>query len=385
MKKNVFKLATAILICCVFSACKADEHPFSAVSENMMNYVQSIQNESGLKNDEDYFKDFFKKQKSLCAELEGKTIPVEIEKGLGFELLSDKANIGIGLGEAIVSIPIIFDLKVVDANIASKNLMSLLYNDDNEVVYANSLEDFNPDIDIENLFKEELVVEEVDSGPRSLYEVGDILHQKTEINIHPACAQQFVNASKLVIVEYDSDVIHAIQKKNEEAVEVLKKMFDVQEDNELVLGNGKLGLLQIGQSISGLPKSVSGLYDKYFYKKEVHEDDMDGPWTEEYVLFTKKGSEILRTDVSNNQIVSIRLLEGSTFIKTEDGFYVGYSARELFKKKRMEWSTYYMGEVFATSGRYTYYISSEDLIQADIPERVDQIKPDAKVISIEYK
>ena len=42
-----------------------------------------------------------------------------------------------------------------------------------------------------------------------------------------------------------------------------------------VLGNGKLGPIQIGKSISQLPKSVTGLYDKFVYKKEVHESDME--------------------------------------------------------------------------------------------------------------
>ena len=41
-----------------------------------------------------------------------------------------------------------------------------------------------------------------------------------------------------------------------------------------VLGNGKLGPIQIGKSISQLLKSVTGLYDKFVYKKEVHESDM---------------------------------------------------------------------------------------------------------------
>ena len=42
-----------------------------------------------------------------------------------------------------------------------------------------------------------------------------------------------------------------------------------------VLGNGKLGPIQIGKSISQLPKSVTGLYDKFVYKKEVDESDME--------------------------------------------------------------------------------------------------------------
>ena len=47
-----------------------------------------------------------------------------------------------------------------------------------------------------------------------------------------------------------------------------------QASNAFVLGNGKLGPIQIGKSISQLPKSVTGLYDKFVYKKEVHESDM---------------------------------------------------------------------------------------------------------------
>ena len=81
-----------------------------------------------------------------------------------------------------------------------------------------------------------------------------------------------------------------------------------------------------------LPQSVKGLYDKFDHKTIEHEDEMDGPWTEDYYLFTKDGKEIFRVNIFEGKVFSIRLLSGATFIKTPDGFSVGSSARKLFKE-----------------------------------------------------
>lgn len=158
-----------------------------------------------------------------------------------------------------------------------------------------------------------------------------------------------------------------------------------QASNAFVLGNGKLGPIQIGKSISQLPKSVTGLYDKFVYKKEVHESDMEDNWTEEYYLFTKGGKTIIRTDVEGKKITSIVLEGASSFIKTAEGLYVGYSAQELFKKKRMEWETYYEGTTFATNGHYTYYVNSDDVPNTDIPSKASDFKPSAKIMRIVYR
>lgn len=152
------------------------------------------------------------------------------------------------------------------------------------------------------------------------------------------------------------------------------------------LTNGKLGPIQAGQRFANIPVTYAGLYDKYAYKKIEHESDMEDNWTEEYYQFTKGGKNVFRVEIGEGKkIVGITLQEGSSsIVKTQEGFYVGYSARTLFTKKRMEWETYYEGTSFATSGHYTYHINTDDVIGNEYPTSVNQIKPNAKVCMIVY-
>ena len=160
---------------------------------------------------------------------------------------------------------------------------------------------------------------------------------------------------------------------------------DVIATQEFVLGNGKLGPLSLGQSIATLPKSVPGLYEKYTYHKEKYEDDMDGEGVNEYILFIKGGKKIINANIENGKIESFWVKEGASFIKTIDGFHIGSSARELFRKKPMQWETYFMGEVFGTSGGYTYNVNSDDVINKDVPERAEDFKQNAVISSIVYR
>lgn len=153
---------------------------------------------------------------------------------------------------------------------------------------------------------------------------------------------------------------------------------------EFILDNGKLGPIEVGMKRNNLPASVPGLYDKAEYKKET-KADMDGEWTEEYMLFYKDGKEIIRSYIEDNVIQTICLQEGSSFIKTSDGFYVGYPARDLFQQKKMEWGNYFMGEVFASSGHYTYYVNSDYLTNTDIPTKASDFQPAATLTRIEYR
>ena len=151
-----------------------------------------------------------------------------------------------------------------------------------------------------------------------------------------------------------------------------------------VLGNGKLGPLFIGQAVSALPKSVPGLYDRYVVKKESFADE-DGEWEETFCHFYKGGKLIFKAGVSDSkQIASFTLEKGSEFIKTTEGFHVGYSARDLFTRKPMEWETWYQGTTFARSGQWEYRILSDDLINADIPTKPSDIKATGKILTITH-
>jgi len=155
-------------------------------------------------------------------------------------------------------------------------------------------------------------------------------------------------------------------------------------DAEFVLGDGKLGPLAIGQTVESLPQSVDGLYDSYKYDQQVIENEMEGSWTEEWVYFYKGGKEIFKSFAENKTIGSFVLEEGSSFISTTEGYYVGYSARELFGKKRLNWETWYMGTAFARDGHWEYHIPTEGLEAADFPSKLDDIKPSATISQIVY-
>lgn len=154
-----------------------------------------------------------------------------------------------------------------------------------------------------------------------------------------------------------------------------------------ILKDKKLGPVTIGKPVGNLPKAVDGLYDNFKYEKIEHDDDMDGPWTEEYYLFTLKGKEIFRVNIDEGVVYNICALIGSgNIIKTPDGYHVGYSAREFFKKKPLQWYTYFTNEVYADVSDYTYVVSSDDIIgNVDVPKKLEHFKTTAKIQSIIYK
>ena len=164
--------------------------------------------------DEAHFDSFYKKQEKLCRGLEGKTIDIEIEEGLGFEIVGQRGTIRRVTGESTISIPIEIKLKVADAELAYKSsLMGLVYDNQN-IVYANSLRDISNnvsgDYDYEAVELDEIEFQQAFSNP---YKIGDIVQKEMIISINPFLAQQFVNASKVVVTKEDYDKLSTIRKK----------------------------------------------------------------------------------------------------------------------------------------------------------------------------
>ncbi len=401
--KKLSYLSIICVIVLLFLGCdngKVETHPFDALSENMVGYVQSLISNPQLKNDESHFKKFFDRQKELCNKLKGGTILVEIDKGLGLELVSSEGEIGKGTGESTISVPINIDLKVTDADIVYEiinDLMVLACDEKDEAIYIGYL---GAEKDLENGFLDNDTIEEVSDNinvdRKNPYKAGEVLHKGVDINIEPFIAQQFINVSKLVIKKYDSAKKTEIEEKNKAFAEEIKakltgkafatnSLIDDAKDEEFILDKGKLGPIEIGKKIDDLPNSVNGLYDKFDYKKEVHESDMEDDWTEEYYVFSKDGIGIFNTAVEGHKITSIVLLAGASFIKTSDGFCIGSPAQELFKAKKMQWENYYEGDVFASSGHYTYFVNSDDVINTDIPEKASDFKSSAKINTIIYR
>lgn len=147
--------------------------------------------------------------------------------------------------------------------------------------------------------------------------------------------------------------------------------------------NGTLGPLRLGQTVASLPKSVEGLYDNFKYTSEYVENEMDDfAETVEWCTFYKNGKEIFKSYAEDKKLQSFILEEGSSFIKTSEGYYVGYPARTLFNKKRLQWENYYEGSAFARNGRWEYHIDDEGLNGVEIPRRATDVKQNAKISMI---
>ena len=104
--------------------------------------------------------------------------------------------------------------------------------------------------------------------------------------------------------------------------------------------------------------------------------------TVEWCTFYKNGKEIFKSYAEGKKLQSFILEEGSSFIKTSEGYYVGYPARTLFNKKRLQWENYYEGSAFARNGRWEYHIDDEGLNGVEIPRRATDVKQNAKISMI---
>ena len=124
-----------------------------------------------------------------------------------------------------------------------------------------------------------------------------------------------VQATEYEIIDENED------ESLNESVEAVKQTEPIMLDY-----SGKLGPIQVGQKYSDLPESYSGLYDKSYY----HESSKTEDYKWGYSLFMKDGHEVFRLDIRNDIIEAISLSEYSSYIKTSDGFFVGYPARGLF-------------------------------------------------------
>lgn len=368
MKRNVLTMMAAILLVVGLTACGEGNKPFKEYVDYYYESAKEIMENPEMLGDTSKIKAINDKLDKLLNELNEKTIEVEIEGDLGFELLSDRGTIEhVYIGGGVFRFSIVADAKKTGKGPGT--YMGVLFDDKGNELYAQTIDDKNKNGNVKFDYY---------------------------VSVNKLGLFFFGEATKLVIMKMNAERRDHIMKINNERVrkiiarlngEVVVDEDEADESNDasVIFSYGKLGPVEVGKAMPSLPASVEGLYDNFGHKKEEHEDDMDGAWTEEYYLFTKDGKEVFRANIYEGKVNSIRLLSGSSFIKTPDGISVGSSARVLFNKVPMEWGTYYEGETFGTNGHFTYYVSSDDLIQTDIPQKADHFKPDAKVVGIVYQ
>ena len=367
MKKNVLSIMAAALLIVGLTACGDGNKPFKEYVDYTFESTKEIVENPDILKDKDKIKSMKDKLDKLLSELNEKTIKVEIEDGLGFELLSDEGKIkNARMDGGLFVYTITADAKKVGNGPGT--FMGVICDEKGSELYAQT-------IDVK--YKE---------NSNALFEY--------YVSVKEAGLFFFGEAAKLVIMKMDAQKRDGIIKINNKRIDnIIAKLKGekVEEDSNTeaedggIVFYGKLESIEVGKPMPSLPQSVKGLYDKFDHKTIEHEDEMDGPWTEDYYLFTKDSKEIFRANIFEGKVFSIRLLSGATFIKTPDGFSVGSSARKLFKEVPMEWQNYFDGEAFGTNGRYSYYVNSNDLIKTDIPHKVEHFKQDAKITGIVYQ
>ena len=349
MNKNLTKLMAIAQICMGLLACGDNGAKTFDTIYNMIDEAQRLYKNEGLQQVREYESDFWTKhpQKSL-------SFAVEVEDGIPLEIHEFWFE---GTYSNILNNEIRIATIAKRTNDEAIGNISLIFYKEDTPIHATRL-DSNP----------------IGNGEIALW--GNFIFDIKDGRI-PSYEKNFnrIIVTRRIVEQWE------VNKSKKQFVDETKTVVD---GNHFILEKNKLGPIHKGQCVDSLPQSFEGLYDKYEQKKEVHEDDMDGEWVEEYIEFYKNGRVILTTGIDKGQISSFMLREGSDFITTPDGISVGFSAREFFEKFQLNWENYFEGTVFAKKGGYTYYINAEDLIQTDIPHKTDDFAPEAKVISIRY-
>ena len=235
MRKFICSLLSAI-VCMGLTACGGvEKHPFKDVSENFRSYVDKVIEDPSLIKDEGVFKSYKEKEMSLCKDLCGKCITVEIADGLGLEVKSQMGEIGEGqsrLDGDNISFPINFELKVTNADAAFENindLMAVFYDDDMNVIYLqHPLEDEKPlkvetkDIDeldtIPLISMDDATFNSGSSESENPYKTGDVIKKGISIYLEGIEIQLIENVTKIVIKKYDNDEYNIFRKEFREKV-----------------------------------------------------------------------------------------------------------------------------------------------------------------------
>ena len=221
MKKIFLTMMAAALLVVGLTACGGkDKYPFKDLADLYSDLYLLSQNDPDAFNDMDKVKSYESKVESLCKELYGKSIEAVAEEGLGIELKSNEAEIGEGYTHGDnIHIPMNFDLKITDADLALINLndlMAVLYDDEDKPVYvttyikeALSLEkEVVRPVDTDSIVEiiDSVIAVEADGMPEEKvnpYKNGQVLNKGIDVGLESLEILLLAKATKLVIEKWD--------------------------------------------------------------------------------------------------------------------------------------------------------------------------------------
>ena len=187
--------------------------------------------------------------------------------------------------------------------------------------------------------------------------------------------------------------------KKEEIKDYFSAKYMMLTWNTYYVEDGKLGPVRVGMSYTDLPKSEPCLYDKFEYKKELIENEMEGDYEVESCTFFNDGKEYFSAELEEGKVTSIVLDENSKDLRTIEDYHVGYDLLNLYQtwvrgssgypvvkdiRESLNWENYYEGEVFVTIGRYTFYVPS-DKTYKEFPRTRHDFKAGATISRIVCK
>lgn len=223
MKKIFLTMMAAALLVVGLTACGGkDKYPFEDLASLYSEIYEAYQNDPDLFANESKAKAFEDKRQELCKNMCGKHITAEVEEGLGFELVSGEAEMGecrISFND--LSIPVNFNLKVIDANAALENvekLMAVLYDDEGNAVYSKTyITAPSPLLKKDESPEDDYISEVIDSVVVAQeYNNGQILKKGFPVYLKSFQILLMAKVSKLVIEREDYEKSKKIEDHNRE-------------------------------------------------------------------------------------------------------------------------------------------------------------------------
>lgn len=225
MRKSVYFMMVAFLLCeCL--ACTNNSRPFKEVAEFVMDGHVKIYECETKSEAENLSKKLEEDIQPLLNGMDGKTISIKAEDGLGLQVLSNEGTFLKGYMKYLsYAFPFNFDIKITDADKAFESLDQLcvvFYNEKGDAVYVvpyldeaqvPSQNGLVPDTDsIEVVDSADTVAIENITNP---YKDGEILHKGLYLDIEGFYMPLFVDVSKAVIERRNDEKIDGIKERGD--------------------------------------------------------------------------------------------------------------------------------------------------------------------------
>lgn len=225
MRKSVYFIMAAFLLCGCFASTN-NSRPFKEVAEFVMDGLAKIYACETKREAENLLDKLNEETQLLLKKMDGKTISIEAEDGLGLQVISNEGVFLEGHDKEISLVfPFDLDIKITDAEKAFaslNNLCVVFFNEKGEAVYVqygldeaqtplkNGLEVDTDSVEVVD-YADTVAVENIPNP----YKDGEILHKGVLLDIYVQDVTLFVNVTKAVIERWTYEKALEIRKRGD--------------------------------------------------------------------------------------------------------------------------------------------------------------------------